>query len=91
MAQSHYIGRTMSDIERELRSFIAGLARVPESDLDADAQLFGTGIIDSLNLLDLVAFVEKRWSLSVGAGDLTLDNWQSIRTIESYIGRQPGR
>jgi len=77
----------MDDFTRDLRDFVAELARLDPADVALDGPLFGSGIIDSLNLLELVAFVEKRRGIHVSAGDLTLDNWNTLQSIESFVTR----
>jgi acyl carrier protein len=74
-----------------LREFIADLAGLEPDDPSLDGALFATGIIDSLNLLELVAHVEKQCQLRVAADELTLDNWNTIHGIESYVERRRGR
>lgn len=81
----------MSDQLPHLREFIADLAGLEPADPSLDGALFATGIIDSLNLLELVAWVEKQCVLRVGADELTLDNWNTIQGIESYVERRRGR
>lgn len=74
-----------------LRDYIADLAGLEPDDPSLDGALFATGIIDSLNLLELVAHVEKQCGLRVAANELTLDNWNTIQGIESYAERRRGR
>lgn len=80
----------MDSLGDDLRAFVADLAQLSPADLAPDTLLFGSGIIDSLNLLELVAFVEQRCAIHVSAGDLTLDNWNTLRSIEAYTARMSG-
>lgn len=78
----------MSEHLPGLRDFIADLAGLERDDPSLDGALFATGIIDSLNLLELVAHVEKQCGLRVAADELTLDNWNTIQGIEAYVDRR---
>lgn len=81
--------------EQELIAAFSGrietLAYLAPGELDADAALFSAGIIDSMSLLDLVAFVEKHCAIKVPAADLRLEYWDSVNRIVRYVqGRQRG-
>ena len=78
----------MGELSDDLRVFVADLARLSPADLTLNGPLFETGVIDSLNLVELVVFVEERCHIKVGAGDLTLDNWNTLEAIESYVARR---
>jgi acyl carrier protein len=69
--------------------FVQDSARLP---LANDTQLLDSGILDSLNLLRLVVFLEGRFGISVGEGDLLPQNFASVNTICAYIrAHQPGK
>ncbi len=72
-------------IEEEIREHIAGMALLDKEEVDRDTSLFSAGLIDSLNLVQLVAFVEKQYGIKVGPMDLTLDNFDSVSRISSFI------
>ena len=50
-----------------------------------DESLFDTGIIDSFALTDLVAALEKQFSISIPDSDLNPRKFDSIERIESYL------
>jgi glycosyltransferase involved in cell wall biosynthesis/acyl carrier protein len=43
------------------------------------------GTLDSLTLLDLISFVERRYQISVNAGDVTSENFGSALALSAYI------
>ncbi|MEO0868544.1 MAG: acyl carrier protein [Cyanobacteria bacterium J06642_11] len=51
----------------------------PEDDL-----LMGE-IIDSLGMMRLVAFIEETFKLKVPLGDITIQNFRSVETIDAYL------
>ena len=81
----------MNEFPAELLAYVAQLARMNPAELTPEQPLFASGIIDSLNLLELVSFVEQRCGISVGPGDLTLDNWNTLQSIEAYVARMTSR
>lgn len=47
-----------------------------------------SGIIDSTGLLELVAFVEQKYGISVGDRELVPENLDSLRNISHFIARK---
>lgn len=51
--------------------------------------LFSDGTIDSVGMIDLIAFIEQETGVEVGQADVTLDNFDSIDRILAYVrGKQ---
>jgi acyl carrier protein len=44
-----------------------------------------SGILDSLGVMSLVAFLENEGGISIPAQDLTLENFTSVDAISSYL------
>ncbi len=54
-------------------------------ELEADQDLLGSGLIDSIGMMTLVAFVEEQFDLSIPPGDLTIENFMTIDAISTYL------
>lgn len=68
-----------------LREFVEerhldGRARLPD-----DAPLLEWGVLDSLALADLTAFIEERFAVSVPLEAITPANFSSLRTIAATL------
>ncbi|HEX7292184.1 MAG TPA: phosphopantetheine-binding protein [Conexibacter sp.] len=50
-----------------------------------DDDLLALGVIDSHGILELVAFLERRFGLPVADEDLTPENFSSIASIERFV------
>ena len=50
--------------------------------------LIESGIIDSLGILKLLAFLEAKFSIHIADEELIPENFQSIESIESFISRK---
>ena len=48
-------------------------------------RLLEDGVIDSLGLLDLVAFVEEQYGIYVDDFEVDLDNFGSAEAVERYV------
>ncbi len=53
--------------------------------LDNDTPLFEKGIIDSTGVLELVAFVEDNFKVTVADDELVLENFSSLNAIEKFL------
>ncbi len=80
------------EIKPTVRDFIYSnfmLARHDLELLDSDS-LFDKGVIDSTAVLELVAFIEKTFELSIGDEELVPDNLDSIDNIINFVQRKKG-
>jgi acyl carrier protein len=48
-------------------------------------QLLDTGILDSLGVLDVVAFIEKEFSVHVSDDELLPENFQSVDALVTFV------
>ena len=54
-------------------------------ELSTGDDLLGTGIIDSIGILQLVSFIEKRFGVKVPDEDVVFENFQSIDAMTEYL------
>lgn len=54
---------------------------------DSDA-LLETGIVDSLGVLDVVAYLEQEFSIGVADDELVPENFQSIEKLSAFVRRK---
>lgn len=57
----------------------------PDEDLDGDTDLLGSGILDSLGMVQLIAFVEKEFEVKVDPEDMVIENFMNINSVCAYI------
>jgi methoxymalonate biosynthesis acyl carrier protein len=50
--------------------------------------LIDAEIMDSLGIMKLILFLEKNYSINISDEDLTLENFSTIRSIHSLVGRK---
>ncbi len=55
------------------------------SQVTAKTRLLEDGVIDSLGLLDLVAFVEEKYGVYVDDFEVDLDNFGSAEAVERFV------
>ncbi|MFD3514379.1 phosphopantetheine-binding protein [Streptomyces sp. NPDC058657] len=61
------------------------LPGTPASELASDHDLLNDGVIDSLGVLKLIAWVEDRFQVAVGDDDLDPNNFRSVEAIDTFI------
>lgn len=50
--------------------------------------LFQSGILDSLNMIVLIGFIEKTFNIKIAPSEITIDNFDSVENIVSFVGRK---
>ncbi len=56
--------------------------------LSADEDLFAAGYVNSLFALQLIAFVEKTFGVTVEDEDLDIANFRSAQAIDQFVQRK---
>jgi acyl carrier protein len=76
----------------EIKAFIvSNFLFGQEGDGIADDQsLLEAGVVDSTGLLELVAFMEERYGISVVDHELVPENLDSLRNLSQFVVRKRG-
>jgi acyl carrier protein len=53
--------------------------------VSATDDLLLSGLLDSLAVMSLVAFLEKEGNVQIPAQDLTIENFASVKDISTYL------
>jgi acyl carrier protein len=53
-----------------------------------DEDLLASGIVDSHGVVEIVAFLEGRYGVTIGDDDLTPENFQSLDAIDAFVHAQ---
>lgn len=53
--------------------------------LTADEDLLTTGLIDSLGIMKLLAFLEETYDVKVPAEDMTIENFMTVELMDNYM------
>ena len=62
----------------------------PEIEIDRETRLLDDGILDSLDIVTLITDLNDEYKISIGAEDITPDNFQNIDSIERLIRLRGG-
>ena len=58
------------------------------SDLDENKSLLESGIIDSLGIMKLVAFIQERFQLEVSDEELIPENFETSSALTKFISQK---
>lgn len=81
---------TMEDIKKEIRSYISNniLFSKDTYPYPDTTSLLEEGVIDSMNVLELVMFVETNYGFSVDDQEIIPANFDSVANMAAYIERK---
>ncbi len=78
----------MNRAER-IRAFIAANFFLSDDDrLDDDDSLLQAGIVDSMGIVDIVAFLESEFDIHIARNEVTAANLDSVGRIASFVERK---
>jgi acyl carrier protein len=82
----------MAEIERDVTTFIVdNFLFGNRADAPApDVSFLETGLIDSTGILELVAFLESKYEITIADEELTPDNLDSVAAIVKFVERLRG-
>jgi acyl carrier protein len=77
----------VSDLERALLVFVRDdLLKGKPVAVDTDTYLFDDGLVDSLGILRLIAFLELQIGRSIPDSDVVMEHFRSVRAMERRFG-----
>ncbi|MEV6174996.1 acyl carrier protein [Streptomyces sp. NPDC051954] len=65
------------------------LPDVPAEELSDDLDLMANGVIDSLGLLKVIAWLEDRYGVDTDAVDLDPESFTSVAAIAAFLANAP--
>ena len=78
---------TDEELSQKLTSYILDdvLLDSTQTELDADEDLLEDGLVDSLGIMRLIAYIEGEFGYSVPPEDVTVDSFMSVSAIVAYL------
>jgi acyl carrier protein len=76
--------------ETEIRSYIVKnfLFGVDDDNLKAEDSLLEKGVIDSTGVLEVVAFLDEQFGVTVQDDELVPANFESIQKLAAFVNRK---
>ena len=77
----------MNEIATNIRTYIAQNILFSGDDYPYpdEASFLDEGIVDSMNVLELVSFVEDQYGIKVADSDIVPDNFDSVSKLTEFV------
>jgi len=72
------------EIQKTIRDFLSAINDSSFTDSD---NLFALGIIDSLQIMEVITFIEDTYHVTIDDAEVTSDNFSTINAISDLITR----
>jgi len=73
-------------MKQQIREFLKKNRAVPgDSEFNDEESLLESGVIDSMTMVDLIAFLEGEFGITVEDDDMTPENFDSVNAIVAYV------
>ncbi|MEX2410794.1 MAG: acyl carrier protein [Candidatus Paceibacterota bacterium] len=71
---------------QKIKTYIlSDIASDPKLSISDDDDLLGSGIIDSMGIMKLVAFIENEADVKIPPGEIVIENFMNLNAIEQYL------
>jgi acyl carrier protein len=77
-------------MERLIEVILQSKSTLDKSELVASGDLYGDGILDSLDILAVIDEICAEYGFKIGAGDFTRADFMSVETICEMVKRLGG-
>ena len=87
MLQSDFVESLRSDVRTFVRQQLEarGVTDIPD-----DASLVDAGVIDSLGIFQLIAFLESTFRIHISDDEIVLSNFETIDATVSFVAAKLG-
>ncbi|MEZ4820492.1 MAG: acyl carrier protein [Bdellovibrionota bacterium] len=76
-----------NNIKDKIKQFFVDECGVEATITDSD-QLFSSGLVSSINMVQLLVFLEGEFDIKVSPLETSLDNFDTIQTLESFVAQK---
>ncbi len=78
----------MSEAEEILEFIRDELVEAPTGRIEVDTVLFRTHLLDSLNLLRFITFLEERFGIKVHPTEIVFENLDTVNHVLAFVDRK---
>jgi acyl carrier protein len=75
-------------VKEKIKNFIVENFLFGERGLEDDEPLFESGIIDSLGLIKLLAFIDETFNISMEMSEIEIENFNTLNDILETLKRK---
>jgi methoxymalonate biosynthesis acyl carrier protein len=78
----------MEDIKNVFKNFISDRGKIPLDELCGTTEILDSGILSSLTVLEMMAYIEKQFKIEIEPEELILENFKDIDTVSTYVKKK---
>lgn len=75
-------------IKQKVMNYLQNDCGVDVSKIDCETSLFKSAILDSIDIIKLVVFIEKSFNIRVDVFEIGLDSFESVNAIANYVNNK---
>lgn len=75
-------------IAEDVLGLISTIGKIPRHQIGLQTVIYNSGIISSLNLLELMSHIERRFSIVVKPEELIENNFKDVTAIVHFIEKK---
>jgi acyl carrier protein len=83
-------GNAMSAVEQSIIAHIAEVAAGSSVEVTRETGLLESGLLDSINLVGLIQFIEEKFSIQIPDSDIGAELFETPASIADYVERRMG-
>jgi len=76
------------DIRQEIHDYLVSELASERDSFTPDENLLAQGIIDSMGILSLVAFMETRFGIKASEDDMIPENFETLEALRAFVERK---
>lgn len=80
----------MSAVEQSIMAHIAEVAAGSSVTITRETGLLESGLLDSINLVGLIQFIEEKFSIQIPDTDIGAELFETPASVISYVQRRIG-
>lgn len=78
----------MRDYEKRILNLLCSAFLLDKDDIDTNTSLLSNGLIESTAILKVISILEDEFNISIPNEDLTIDNFETVNNIVSYLNKK---
>ena len=75
----------MNDVKNVLVGYLEETLNLNVNEIEPGYQLLENGLIDSLDIVQLIAFLEEKFGITLVDNDFDISNFSTIESMVSFI------
>jgi|TARA_Y100000310_G_C20110525_1_gene546883 acyl carrier protein len=85
------INKNNSSIETQIIDYLKNFNPLKMNQFENQNEIVISNILDSMEMIKLLVFLEKTFDINIDEGDVLLENFQYVRTVVEYVKKKQNK